>query len=126
MAVIRLSDGSLFVWSPVALSTALRAAVDALVRIAPSRTDPHAYFQTKSDLVHELRRLALGLDQVVPQAPRAIPLRMPPRNSEKGRSHCESLAAASVDRLKSCRHCRRRRAQQTRRADANTNKPRAA
>jgi hypothetical protein len=30
MAVIRLSDGSLFIWSPVALSTALRAAVDAL------------------------------------------------------------------------------------------------
>ena len=30
MAVIRLSDGGLFVWSPVALSTALRAAVDAL------------------------------------------------------------------------------------------------
>jgi Domain of unknown function (DUF4336) len=30
MAVIRLSDGSLFVWSPLALSTALRAAVDAL------------------------------------------------------------------------------------------------
>ena len=30
MAVIRLSDGSLFVWSPVALSAALRAAVDAL------------------------------------------------------------------------------------------------
>src|ERR1700758_22479 len=30
MAVIRLSDGILFVWSPVALSTELRAAVDAL------------------------------------------------------------------------------------------------
>jgi hypothetical protein len=30
MAVIRLSDGGLFVWSPVALSDALRAAVDAL------------------------------------------------------------------------------------------------
>jgi hypothetical protein len=30
MAVIRLSDGSLFIWSPVALSTVLRAAVDAL------------------------------------------------------------------------------------------------
>jgi hypothetical protein len=43
----------------------LRAIADELVRIAPSRTDPHAYFQTKSDLVHELRRLALGLDQVV-------------------------------------------------------------
>jgi hypothetical protein len=30
MAVIRLSDGSLFIWSPVALSDALRASVDAL------------------------------------------------------------------------------------------------
>ena len=30
MAVIRLADGGLFVWSPVALSEPLRAAVDAL------------------------------------------------------------------------------------------------
>ncbi len=30
MAVIRLADGELFVWSPVALSEPLRAAVDAL------------------------------------------------------------------------------------------------
>jgi hypothetical protein len=30
MAVIRLSDGGLFVWSPVALTDGLRAAVDAL------------------------------------------------------------------------------------------------
>ena len=30
MAVIRLSDGALFIWSPVALSDELRAAVDAL------------------------------------------------------------------------------------------------
>jgi hypothetical protein len=30
MAVIRLSDGSLFIWSPVALSSALRRDVDAL------------------------------------------------------------------------------------------------
>lgn len=30
MAVIRLSDGSLFVWSPVALSGTLRTSVDAL------------------------------------------------------------------------------------------------
>lgn len=30
MAVIRLSDGSLFIWSPVALSDSLRASVDAL------------------------------------------------------------------------------------------------
>lgn len=46
----------------------LRAIADQLRRLAPSRTDPHAYFQTKSDLVDELRRLALGLDQVVPKA----------------------------------------------------------
>src|SRR5271169_1314572 len=45
----------------------LRAIADELVWLAPSRTDPHAYFQTKSDLVHELRRLALGLDHVVPR-----------------------------------------------------------
>lgn len=30
MAVIRLSDGDLFVWSPVALSASLRASIDAL------------------------------------------------------------------------------------------------
>jgi hypothetical protein len=30
MAVIRLSDGSLFVWSPIALSCSLRASIDAL------------------------------------------------------------------------------------------------
>jgi hypothetical protein len=33
MAVIRLSDGSLFVWSPIALSAELRTAVDALGRV---------------------------------------------------------------------------------------------
>jgi hypothetical protein len=34
MAAIRLSDGSLFVWSPVALTAELRAAVDALGPVA--------------------------------------------------------------------------------------------
>ena len=34
MAVIRLSDGTLFIWSPVALSAPLRAAVDALGPVA--------------------------------------------------------------------------------------------
>lgn len=40
MAVMRLSDGGLFVWSPVALTDSLRAAVDALdpvrVLVAPN------------------------------------------------------------------------------------------
>lgn len=33
MAVIRLSDGSLFIWSPIRLTDALRAAVDAIGRV---------------------------------------------------------------------------------------------
>ena len=33
MAVIRLTDGGLLVWSPVALTDELRTAVDALQRI---------------------------------------------------------------------------------------------
>jgi len=33
MAVIRLADGGLFVWSPIALSPELKAAVDALGRV---------------------------------------------------------------------------------------------
>jgi hypothetical protein len=41
----------------------LRRIADELVRLQPSRVDPHAY------MVHELRRLARGLDQVVPRAP---------------------------------------------------------
>jgi hypothetical protein len=36
----------------------LQAIADQLGRLAPSRTDPHAYFRTKSELVDELRRLA--------------------------------------------------------------------
>ena len=33
MAVIRLSSGSLFVWSPIALSSSLRASIDVLGRV---------------------------------------------------------------------------------------------
>jgi hypothetical protein len=47
----------------------LRRIADELVRLQPSRVDPHAYFEQKSSMVHELRRLARGLDQVVPRAP---------------------------------------------------------
>ena len=46
MAVIRLSDGSLFVWSPVALSDTLRASIDVLgpVRHLVSPNALHHYF----------------------------------------------------------------------------------
>lgn len=89
----------------------LRAIADELRRLSPSRTDPHAYFEQKSELEHELRTLALGLDQVGPRAPRSIPLRTP--NStivELPNPKCATVAYSAH-----CRHCLRRRAQQTRR-----------
>jgi hypothetical protein len=82
---------------------------DLLRRLAPSRTDPHAYFQQKSDLVHELRCLALGLDQVVPRAPRPKTPR-PIRGVLPAR-----ITNGGVAKTDNCRHCLRRRAQQTRR-----------
>ena len=54
--------------SDEAAGPVLRRIADELVRLAPSRTDPHAFHETKSDLVHELRRLALGLDQSLPRS----------------------------------------------------------
>lgn len=46
MAVIRLSDGSLFIWSPVALTDALRTSIDALgqVRYLVSPNALHHYY----------------------------------------------------------------------------------
>jgi hypothetical protein len=38
----------------------LRAIAEQLHRLAPSRTDPHRYFEQKASMVNELRRLALG------------------------------------------------------------------
>lgn len=48
MAVIRLADGGLFIWSPVALSENLRAAVDALgeVRFLVAPNSLHHVFLT--------------------------------------------------------------------------------
>jgi hypothetical protein len=59
MAVIRLSDGSLFVWSPVALSTALRAAVDALgpVRYLVSPNALHHLFLAEWTFAYPEARL---------------------------------------------------------------------
>jgi Domain of unknown function (DUF4336) len=59
MAVIRLSDGSLFVWSPVALSTALRAAVDTLgpVRYLVSPNALHHLFLAEWTTAYPAARL---------------------------------------------------------------------
>lgn len=39
-------------------ATDLHALADRLERLAPSHRDPHRYFEEKSELVAELRRLA--------------------------------------------------------------------
>ena len=106
--------------SPEAAGPRLRAIAEQLHRLAPSRTNPHAYFEQKSSMVDELRRLALGLDQVVPRRPRALA-------SISKSSTVEDLPAPNPKserlsdpefrtvRNSSCRHCLRRRAQQSRR-----------
>ncbi|MGO7541850.1 hypothetical protein ACC680_25060 [Rhizobium ruizarguesonis] len=38
----------------------LHAIADRLERLAPSHRDPHRYFEEKSELVAELRQLAVG------------------------------------------------------------------
>jgi hypothetical protein len=115
---------------PEAAGPRLRAIAEQLHRLAPSRTNPHAYFEQKSSMVDELRRLALGLDQVVPRPPRAIPARS--RTSSVSEEVAVPLRikvpeiVVPVEKLNSetpqlswplshCRHCLRRRAQQSRR-----------
>ena len=59
MAVIRLSDGSLFVWSPVALSDPLRASIDSLgpVRHLVSPNALHHLFLTEWKSAYPAARL---------------------------------------------------------------------
>jgi hypothetical protein len=45
----------------LAAADALRDLARRLDRLSPDRRDPHAYFEAKSDLVGELRRLAADL-----------------------------------------------------------------
>ena len=40
------------------LATELHVIADRLARLAPSHRDPHRYFEEKSELVDQLRRLA--------------------------------------------------------------------
>jgi hypothetical protein len=59
MAVIRLSDGSLFIWSPVALSNSLRAAIGALgpIRCLVSPNALHHLFLAEWESVYPRARL---------------------------------------------------------------------
>jgi hypothetical protein len=85
----------------------LRAIADQLVRLGPSRTNPHAFHETKSDLVHELRSISLGLDQVrVLSGPahRAMPLPINPLRANSTTTQTPSTAAG----VSHCRHCLRR------------------
>ncbi|WP_413709839.1 hypothetical protein [Rhizobium sp. Rhizsp82] len=40
------------------LATELHAIADRIARLEPSHRDPHRYFEEKSELVDQLRRLA--------------------------------------------------------------------
>jgi hypothetical protein len=59
MAVIRLSNGSLFVWSPVALSGSLRASIDVLgpVRYLVSPNALHHLFLAEWKSAYPAARL---------------------------------------------------------------------
>jgi hypothetical protein len=59
MAVIRLADGELFVWSPVALSDALRVSIDALgpVRHLVSPNSLHHLFLGEWQSAYPMARL---------------------------------------------------------------------
>ena len=59
MAVIRLSDGSLFIWSPIALSGSLRASIDALgpVRYLVSPNALHHLFLAEWKSAYPAARL---------------------------------------------------------------------
>lgn len=58
MAVIRLSDGNLFVWSPVALADSLRASIDVL--------GPVRYLVSPNALHH---LFSCGMEVRVPDGP---------------------------------------------------------
>jgi hypothetical protein len=92
------------------LPTRLRALAGELVRLQPSRTDPEAYHVRKSEIVEGLRRAAREVDWTRPLPPRSIvrPAVEAPPAVAKFQSGC-TLPAAD------CRHCRRRRSQQSRR-----------
>ncbi|MDG4670890.1 hypothetical protein P9A16_07130 [Shinella sp. 838] len=47
-------------------ATDLHALADRLERLAPSHRDPHRYFEEKSEIVAELRRLATLPTRMVP------------------------------------------------------------
>lgn len=46
------------------LSSDLHALADRLARLAPSHRDPFRFHEEKSELVHELRRLARGMPKI--------------------------------------------------------------
>jgi hypothetical protein len=123
----------------------LRAIAEQLVRLAPSRTDPHAYFEQKSSMVDELRTLARQVEGHLPST--AVPHQTPPDRvrpdpASLDRYPVAATSAADTDQRRpsfpplcpvadrqppadaraqpyhsvlSCRHCVRRRAQQSRR-----------
>lgn len=60
------------------LSSDLHALADRLARLAPSHRDPFRFHEDKSELVHELRKLAgskIGLSAANDNRPQPLPKR---------------------------------------------------
>ena len=50
--------------APPATEAALLALAQAVARLAPDRRDPERFHEDKSEIIHELRRLARGVARV--------------------------------------------------------------
>jgi molybdenum cofactor biosynthesis enzyme MoaA len=94
----------------------LLALAGELVRLQPSRTDPEAYFVSKDRIVTELRRLSRQVDYRPRwrSRPQRTSWREAPQTRRQELARPQPEAATSM-RSPHCRHCRRRRAVQSRR-----------
>jgi hypothetical protein len=101
----------------VPLPTRLRQLAGDLVRLQPSRTDPEAYHVAKSEIVEGLRRAAREADWIRPKSSaepaRARDRRHPVLPAVLRVPVLAAVIAAPAGLPAHCRHCRRRRAQQS-------------
>jgi hypothetical protein len=93
------------------LPSRLRALAGELVRLQPSRTDPEAYYVAKSEIVEGLRRAAREVDWTRPPVRSIVrpAVDAAPPIFQKLKNETRPPRASA----EACRHCRRRRAQQS-------------
>ena len=96
------------------LPTRLRALARDLGRLQPSRRDPESYFAKKSEIVEGLRQAAREADWTRPPV-RSAGTANPPRTAARPAVISNASTSTSTSTPATCRHCRRRRAAQSRR-----------